>query len=311
MSYQRQTDIVDRQSYSDFLAAKYWSTWLLLGVLWLLSWLPFSLLITMGRMIGRLLYRFTPARRRICDINLSLCFPRWPEQERQRLLKATYLSYGMGLMETLVAWFRAPRHLLDSVEFHGLEHIEQGLVEGKGVLMVSGHFTIIDLAAYFFGTRAEFSVVQRQQNNLLLNYFITRARRRSIKHCIARKDIRGMLRCLKRNEILWYAPDQDYGRTESVFVSFFGIQTATITATSRLAKMTGAKVLPCSFLRLKDGRYRVNVYPALAIPSGDDKADARSYNDWLEQEIEQCPEQYLWFHRRFKTRPDGEASFYQ
>lgn len=309
-SYQRQSDWVENQRYRDFIAPSYWGTWLLLGLLWLLSRLPFSVMLWMGRQIGRLLYYVTVSRRRICEINLRLCFPELSDKEHTNLVKATYRSYGMGLMETLSAWLRPPSHLLDQLEILGFEHLEQALAEGRGVILAGGHFAIMDLAAYFFSTLFKFNAIQRQQNNLLLNLFVTRARLRSIDRCIARKDLRGMLKILKRGGILWYPPDQDFGPKESVFVPFFGIQTATITSTSRLAGMTGACVLPCSFLRLATCGYQMRVYPPLPIPSGDETEDARLYSHWLEQLVREYPDQYLWFHRRFKTRPEGEASFY-
>ena len=176
--------------------------------------------------------------------------------------------------------------------------------------MVGGHFAFLDFAGGLLGLEQTYHVVQRDHDNPLFNYFMTTSRNRHATACIARKDLRGMVRALKKGDIVWYAPDQDSGRKNSVFVPFFDIPTATITGTSGLASLSKAVVIPVFYYRDTKGQYHIEFSAPLAIPSGNDEQDAEQFNQWLESKVREQPEQYFWLHKRFKTRPVGDNSFY-
>lgn len=308
---QRNSAITEQQRYSQFLHPKYWSTWLMLAGLWLLTRLPFSMQMWIGRMLGRLSYWLVKSRRHICEVNIRLCFPEKTSQEQQQLVKQTFISYGQGMMETAMSWFRNNKGFADRVTFVGQEHMQQALDSGHGVLMIGGHFSTLDFGGALMGLEYEYDIVHRYLDNPLFNLFMNRTRSRYVNNAIARKDVRGMIKALRKGHILWYAPDQDYGRRDSVFVPFMGVSTATITGTSRLAQMGKAKVVPVVYTRNPDNRtYQIEFKPPLNIPSGDDVEDARLFNQWLEEQVRKYPDQYLWLHKRFKTRPEGEASVY-
>lgn len=306
----RQSNRIDNLSYRQFIRLGYLPLWCLLGLFWLLTRLPFSVLLVLGRGIGRLAHRVLTRRRHICATNIALCFPHLSAEQQNALVKKTFVSFGQGIMESAYAWSRDTTKLAGLTTISGLEHIAEAQQAGKGVLLVGGHFALIDLASGLLGNVQDFYAVQRDHDNPLFNLWMTKARLKSAKGCVARKDLRGMLQVLKSGEVLWYAPDQDYGRRDSVFIPFFNVATATITGTSRLAKMTHAVVVPVAFYRKSDGHYCIELSAPLAIPSDDHAADALVFNQWLEQQIERFPEQYLWLHKRFKTRPEGEASLY-
>lgn len=307
----RNSEIAYQQSYSEFLHPKYWPTWGVIASLWMLTRLPYGWQMAIGRLLGKLSYRLLKSRRHVAEVNIRLCFPEKSPAEQTKLVKDVFLSYGQGLMETAMSWCRSNRMFADKVEFHGCEHLDKALAEGNGILMIGGHFTILDLAGALMGLKYQYDIVHRHNDNPLFNLFMTRSRSGYVNYCVARKDVRGMIRSLRDGRILWYAPDQDYGRKESIFVPFMGVQTATITATSRLAKAGKAVVIPTTFVRLPDNQgYRIDYYPPLDIPTGDDAQDAIFFNQWLEQQVRKYPDQYLWLHKRFKTRPEGEPGVY-
>lgn len=306
---QRNSAIVQQQKYSDFLAPQYWSVWLGIVAMWLIARLPYAAQMALGNILGAVIYRLAKSRRSVCEVNLKRCFPELSVIERQALVKKTFKSYAQGTVETAMAWVRPNQWFAKRVDFSGLEHLSAAAERGQGVLLVGAHFAMLDLAGALLGLKLDFDFVQRPHNNKLFNLFMTRSRERFMNTCVANKDTRGMLRVLKKGRVLWYAPDQDYGRKASVFVPFFGVSTATVTATSKLAAMAKAAVIPISYVR-DNGRYKVTIHSPLDIPSGDEIQDAASFNSWLEGIVRKYPEQYLWLHKRFKTRPEGEAKFY-
>lgn len=301
---------VDNQTYRAFIHWRNLPLFALFGLFWLLTRLPFSWLLPLGRFLGRLSYQLLSRRRSVCETNIRVCFPQLSAQEQQALVKKTFVSFGQGLMESAYAWSRDLKGLSSKTTITGLEHIKAAQDAGRGVLLVGGHFALIDLASGLLGIKQDFYAVQRDHDNPLFNLWMTRARLKSAKGTIARKDLRSMLRVLKSREVLWYAPDQDYGRLNSLFIPFFNIPTATITGTSRLAQLGNAAVIPIFFYRTAAGEYRLELSEPMTIPSGDDAADALCFNQWLEAQITRYPEQYLWLHKRFKTRPEGETSLY-
>lgn len=295
------------------LTPRYWPTWIALGLLRLGTLLPFGTQLALGRWLGRRLHRFAGRRRRIAETNLRLCFPEMDEPARRRLLLAHFESLGMGFMETALSWWGGAKRLKRLMRIEGMEHLEAAQARGRGVLLVAAHFTTLEIGARLLALAVPLHPMYRPHNNPLFEQIQGRARTRQSAGAIRRDDIRATVRALKANQAVWYAPDQDFGPRQSVFVPFMGVNAATLTATGRLAKMSGAAVVPMTQERLADGSgYRVILEPPVeGLPSGDDQADARRQNAVFERWIRQRPADYLWVHRRFKTRPPGEPDFYE
>ncbi|RMF17301.1 MAG: LpxL/LpxP family Kdo(2)-lipid IV(A) lauroyl/palmitoleoyl acyltransferase [Gammaproteobacteria bacterium] len=289
------------------LHPRHWLTWIGMACLWLIAWLPRRVQYVLGRWIGRLACRLLPKRRHIAETNLRLCFPDWPEAKRRQMVKATFEANGIGLFEAARAWFRNPEHLRAHTRVQGLEHLNNALERGKGVILLGGHYSTLDLGGALYTLYAEADVMQRDHDNPVFNFVMTRSRQRLYGTVLNKDDLRGLIRCLKRNRVVWYATDQDYGAKGSVFAPFFGQPAATLTTTARLAQRTSAAVVPFSHFREHDNTYTLYFEPALEnYPSGDDIADATRTNQAIEQAILKHPEQYYWVHRRFKTEPDGQ-----
>ncbi len=295
-----------------FLAPRYWPTWLGLGVLRVLALLPFAWQVSIGATLGRLALRFSAHRRHVTRVNLELCFPKLDAAQRHALLIKHFESLGIGMLETALSWWSAPGRLRPLTQIEGLEHLHAALAHGKGVILLSAHFTTLEIGGRLLAQHAPFHVMYREHKNALFEAVMKHARERHYEKAIERSDIRGMLRSLKANHPVWYAPDQNYGREHSTFVPFFGIAASTITATSRLARMSGAAVVPFFQERLAGGAgYCLRLQPELAnFPSDDIEQDTQRVNAIIEEQIRRVPEQYLWTHRRFKTRPPGEADVY-
>ncbi len=297
---------------SGLLHPKYWLTWLGLGLGWLIAQLPFSIQIVLGRFLGMLMRRMMSRRVKIARRNLELCFPDKPGDERQQLLDEHFESTGIAVVETVMSWWSADKKLKDKVTIEGLEHLQNALSQKRGVILLSGHFTTLEIGGRLLSFYSPFHVLYRQHKNPVFEYVMHRARSKHYEKAIERANMRGMMRSLKQKMAVWYAPDQNYGIEQSVFVTFFNIPAATITATSRLAAMNNSPVVPFFQERLEGSKgYRLRIYPALDnFPSGDFKADTQRINHIIEQQILKMPSQYLWTHRRFKSRPEGEASLY-
>jgi len=291
---------------------RYWPTWLGLGLLRCLSHLPFAWQLATGRRLGRLLRAAGRRREHIATVNLSLCFPDQPAEARGQILAELFESIGIGILEMAMSWWAPDRRLRPLADIQGLEHLQAALQDGKGAILLSGHFTTLEIGGRLLAQQAPFHVMYREHKNAAFEAVMHAARVRNFGKAIPRGDLRGMLNSLKDNIPVWYAPDQDYGAEQSLFVPFFGIPAATITATSRLARISGAPVVPFFQTRLPGSRgYRLTLYPALDdFPGASVEADTRRINAILEDQIRAQPGQYLWVHRRFKTRPPGEAGVY-
>ncbi|QQD17491.1 LpxL/LpxP family Kdo(2)-lipid IV(A) lauroyl/palmitoleoyl acyltransferase [Spongiibacter nanhainus] len=290
------------------LAPRYWPTWCGVAVMWFLAQLPRAVNHALGRGMGTLFYYFARQRRRIAWVNLEMCFPEKSEAERQRLLKRTMQDQGIGLMETVRAWFR-PIEDLDIVpELHGEEHLSND--DGQGIIVIGTHFTGLDVGGALLAQSFPADSFYRRHKNPVLERILSRARGR-YGEPIHRRDVKRALKRLREGRRLFYLPDQDYGRKSAAFVPFFGVLAATTIATSTLAKAGRARVVMTHQQRLDNGRrYRIDIVPLPQIPSDDPAADARAINAQLEDNIRKVPEQYMWVHRRFKTRPEGKATFY-
>jgi Kdo2-lipid IVA lauroyltransferase/acyltransferase len=284
------------------LKPRYWLLWLGIGLLWTLTHLPHRWRLSAGRRIGHLGYRLAHRRRKIADINLKRCFPELNDIEQDNLLWQHFESLGMGLLEMLSAWW-LPDHRLKALEhIEGLEHLHTALAAGKGVILLSAHFTSLEIGTRFLTMHTAIHATYRQHENPLIEYFMKKSREGRAEKAIPRDAVRDMLRSLKQNKALWLATDQNFAH--GVFVPFFGIPAATNTATSRLAQISQAKVVPFFTQRLGEQGYKIILQPALEnYPSGDREQDALRMNQLIEEQVRKAPEQYLWVHRRFKTRP--------
>jgi KDO2-lipid IV(A) lauroyltransferase len=294
-----------------FLTPRYWPTWLGLGAMWLLAQLPYPIQTCAGHALGRLMGRLGQGRRRVAAVNLALCLPALSAAEREHLLWRHLESVGMGVVETAISWW-TPARRLPPVQVEGLEHLQAALQRHHGAILLIGHFTCMELIARFLAPYAPLHVTYRQSKNALYEYMLHRAHRHHAPPPVHHTDLRAMFRALKRNELLWYAPDQNYAGKHSAFVPFFGIPASTITATTRIARTSGAPVIPIMAQRLPSGAgYRVALQPALEdFPGVDEVRDAARILHLIEVQARQFPEQYLWVHRRFKTRPAGERPLY-
>ncbi len=295
-----------------FLLPRYWFTWLGLGVLYLVAQLPYPWQINIGRAMGKLAYRIMRDRRHIADVNLRLCFPEKTSEQRRALIKKNFESVGIGLIEMGMAWWTPQNKIATIGHVNGLENLNAALAQGKGAIMLCAHFTTLEITARIIGRHMAIRTIYREQKNRLFNAVMERHRRQIVAGIIHRKDTRGMIKSLKQNVPIYYAGDQDYGKKHSIFVPFFGVQAATITGMLRLAAMTGAPIIPSTHYRIdKKPYYVITLHPALEnFPTGDDEKDLLRINQIVENMIVEKPEQYYWIHRRFKTRPEGEARPY-
>jgi KDO2-lipid IV(A) lauroyltransferase len=299
------------------LAPRHWPTWLGAGLLRVLAvTLPVDVLIALGRGLGRLSLPFAGERREITAINVGLCFPELSERERKDLVRRHFESLGIAVFEFCLGWWARDARLQDRVQVEGLDNLRAAFERGKGVILLSAHFTTLEIGGRFLAMHTRglrLNAMYRRSDNPVVERVLRERRRRQFGEPIGRDDVRAMLRALKRNEAVWYASDQNYkSKKNRVFAPFFGVPAATNTATSRLAQATGAAVVPFFTRRLPDGSgYVQRVEPPLTdFPSGDPTADATRLNALIEGWVREAPEQYLWSHRRFKKRPKGETRFY-
>lgn len=295
-----------------FLSPRYWPTWLGLGILYLIAQLPYSWQIAIGRNIGRLAYHLMHNRRHIADVNLKLCFPEKTAAQRTQLIKKNFESIGIGIVEMGMAWWAPEKTIAQLPEPKGLEHLQAAFANGKGAILLCGHFTTLEITARIVGKKSHLHTIYREQKNPLFNFIMERSRKNIVEDIIPRHDIRSIVKALKNNKSVYYAGDQDFGKKYSVFVPFFGVQAATIVSLVRLCEMTGAQVIPSTHYRLDGNPYYDLTYhkPLENFPSGDLEKDLLRLNHEIEKMILQHPEQYYWIHRRFKTRPEGEQKPY-
>ncbi|MDR3212845.1 MAG: lipid A biosynthesis acyltransferase [Azoarcus sp.] len=290
-------------------------TRILLFVLWLLHGLPLAVLAPLGRGLGMLVYCLAVRRRRVALINLGLCFPELDEAARRKLARRHFQALGCSLLEHGLLWWSSAARLQRLIRFEGEERLHALLRAGTPVILLAPHFIGLDAGGARVGMAFDsVTMYARQKNNLVLDRQIYRHRRRfGDQLLLSRQDgVRGVLRAMKAGRPFYYLPDMDYGRKDAIFVPFFGVEAATITGLSRLARLAGARVLPCVTRMLPGSAgYVLEIGEAWAdFPSASVEADTRRMNAWLETVVRTMPEQYYWVHRRFKTRPEGQARFY-
>ena len=294
-----------------FFLPNYWTTWAGLFVLRTMELLPFSVQRHVGSVLGKLIRWLPLAYVRIARRNIELCMPALSAREHADLVDCHCQSLGMGLCETANTWWSSDGRVHRLAEVRGLENLQAALAKGRGAIMIGGHFTTIEIATRILGTVVPLNVVYRPTKNAVLSHTMLASFSRHGKP-IAHDDIRTMIRALKNNEAVWYAPDQSYRNKGAAMVNFFGIPAATTTATSRLARISGAAVLTYFPERLPGNRgYRVVIGPALEdFPGVDPIDDVERFNTLLEAHIRRVPEQYLWVHRRFKGLTADYPDYY-
>lgn len=295
------------------LAPRYWAAWLLIGLFWTMAKLPWGLQRRLGAGLGSLAWQLVVQRRNDTLINLQRCFPELDATAREAMARATFRNAGIGIFETANAWFRTPEYYRHRITFEGLEHLRAMQERGKGILLLGAHYSLLDLGAAMASLHFKVDTVYRPQKNAVFEYMMTRRRLRYHHWTIPYRDMRLLIKALKSSHIVWYTPDQDFGRKHSVFAPFFGVPAATITTPARLAQVNDSAVMLIHFCRDGDmENYRFLITPALTnYPSGDDIVDATRINHELERLIRRAPAQYMWSHRRFKTRPAGEPHLYE
>jgi KDO2-lipid IV(A) lauroyltransferase len=293
-----------------FLAPRYYLTWICLGFAYLIARLPYKWQQKIGRGLGAGVYYFMPKRRHIALTNIRLCFPEFTPEQVKKTAKQSFAEIGLGAIEASVTILGHPEKLADRVHVEGMEYFNQAIAQKRGVILLGGHFASLEVAGYLAAKLVPLHATYRPLKNKLIDHLVLQQRQAHFRGAIHRSDIRGMVKALKNNEAIWYAPDQDYGARHSVFAPFFGISTATVTGLSRLVKLSNAVVVPGFQFREGQGYRFIALPPLENFPSGDYVQDAIQINQILERMIRLHPEQYLWQHRRFKTRPEGEPSVY-
>ncbi len=282
-----------------------------LAFLWLLSRCPPRVVAMLGHGIGRLLFHW--GRRRITLINLKLCFPEKTEEERTQIGQHVFMNLGRATLELGRLWYAPIDKAIENVKLIDRHHLDEW--RGKApVILLAPHFVGLDIggARISYDYPEVFSMYS-QQKNKIFDTALRRARQRFGDPLLVTRQqgLRPVLKALKQNKPFYYLPDMDFGAKDAVFVDFFGVKTATVTALSRLCEITGAKVVPC-ITRQYTAHYEVRLYSAWEdFPNGDHAADARRMNAFIEARIHEMPDQYFWVHKRFKTRPPGEASLYK
>lgn len=258
----------------------------------------------LGKLLGLLMFHALPRRRVISQANLELAFPNHSAAEHEQLNRAHFISLGCGLFELGLSWWGNLERLNQRTKIDGMEHLQAALQRG-GVVLLSAHFTSLELGGRLLAQYFPLHVVYRPHRNPLIELRTTRLREQRYGKAIPRDNIRDMIRSLQQGFVVWYAQDQNFGRKNSVFVPFFGVPAATNTATSRLAALGKAQVVPFFTLRTETG-YLLRFLPALeAFPSDSVLADTALINQLIEQQVREFPAQYLWTHRRYKDKPEG------
>jgi len=295
------------------LAPRHWPAWLGVGVIWLIAQLPYAALLWLGRRLGALVQLTPSARRHIAETNIALCFPELDDAARTALVDANLRDIGLMMVEFALGWMGSDRSMARiPTDIEGLQHLEAARAQGKGVLLVGGHFSHLELCARLVSQRIRISGMYRRMDSAVFEWAILRARLHYATAMFDKDDIRGTVKHLRSGGTLWYAPDQDMRSKDSVFVPFFGVPAATISATHHLARMSGAVVIPFFHRRLPDGKgYALRLgAPLENFPSADVLTDTARVNACIEQMVREAPEQYLWVHKRFKSRPEGLPPVY-
>lgn len=300
-----------RPPRSGLYAPSRWPAWFGIGVVRIVARLPYPWLLHIGRLLGRCVTSLARSRRHIARCNLDLCLPELSDAERAELLKDNLRDAGLMLVEFALAWMGTEKAMdRIPVRIDGLEHLADARRRGRGVLLVGGHFSHLELAARLLSRQLPIAGMYRRMDEPVFEDQVLRARLRYADVMFTKEQIRASVRYLRRGGTIWYAPDQDMRGKDSIFVPFFGVPAATITATHHLARLSGACVMPFFHRRLPGGGYALRLEAPLADFAQDVRADTECVNACIERMVREAPAQYLWMHKRFKTRPAGLPPVY-
>ena len=302
----------ERKPLSSYRAPRTWPIWLGVGLLRLVCLLPNGPAYATGRTLGRIAHRFAGSRRAIVRRNIELCFPELSTAERDTLAYEHFKALGMSVIEMGLGRWASIERLERITELVGLEHLQKALDTGRGVIMLSAHFTTLEIMGRVLAVRtAPFDGVYRKNRSEFITELQRTGREQSVDQTIEKRDIKRMVRALREGRAVWYAPDQSYNRKGSEIIEFFGVPCMHTTATSTLARLGNAIVVPFFPERKADGRYVFTLLPPFDdFPSDDLVADTKRYVEVLERHIRRVPEQYFWIHRKFKDLPDGYPDYY-
>ncbi|KZK68494.1 lipid A biosynthesis lauroyl acyltransferase [Shewanella baltica] len=308
--------VVEKAEFSSSLYhPKHWPMWFGVFLMRLTQLLPLSWQMKLGKGLGRLVMKFAGSRTHTARRNLSLCFPEMSEAQREALLTRNFEETGKAIFDTINAWWWSDEKVQQHMSITGKEHVQDTLDAGHGVILFAVHCLPLEMGARIFGQFQPGVGVYRPHNNPVMEYLQVKGRLRSNKGLVSKRDLRQMVRCLRNPDVIWYTADQDFGRSSAVFIPFYAMpDAATITGATTLAKLGKAKVLPFFVERTQgDEGYRIEVMPPLDnFPGEDELADAIRGNKIIESIIDKNRAQYMWLHRRFKTRPDPtDKSLYQ
>ena len=295
---------------TNFIHPKYFLTWILILLMRVGVFVPFRLQVLFGKIIGKLIYPVMTELRKTAYSNISNCFPDKKQPQVTLLVKQHFEAIGISLFETANAYFASDKKIKKMLIISNEQHFTEALKKEGGIILLCSHFMPLMLGSRALLIKHTIANIYRPQNNKLFDKVMVKGYVKNGAVMIKSTDTRSIMKAINNSLPIWYAPDQDLGRNNSIFAPLFGIQTATASATSRLAKNNNTRVIPYSFIRTKHGYEMSFDKPLKNYPSGDPIKDASETNQILEKQILKNPEQYLWIHRRFKTRPEGEENFY-
>jgi len=286
--------------------------WCIFGLLRLAALLPYRGALAVGRRLGQLLFHLSRSRLPVIDTNLARCFPEKSAAERGRIRTEFYRNMGISLMEVAMCWWWSDEKLKPRVELRGREHLDAVLASGRGAILLTGHYTSLEIGGRLLTLYMPLQGMYRTQRNAMFDSYLYTRRHSYLVDIVSRKNTLRLVKGIRKQVPTWYAPDQDFKRERNVFALFMGIATATISASSRLAQASNAAMLPYYPERKQDGSgYILHIgAPLQNFPSGDEVADATAINQSIEKWVRAFPENYMWMHQRFKTRPPGEPPFY-
>jgi KDO2-lipid IV(A) lauroyltransferase len=289
---------------------QYWPAWLGLGAFRLADRLPWSEKRLIARGLAWFVFHFIRIRRRVVFANLRLCFPEKSEPDIRALARAHYDALALGLFEVCAGWWARPADLPPH-RVVGLDHLHAALAKGHGALLLTAHFTTLEIGGRLMAESHQMGGLYRDPNNPVIAHLMRGQRARHMSPAIHFDDLRGLVRGLRGNAAIWYAPDQGKRSKSSDILPFFGVPAITNTATSKIAEMTNAAVVPFFAVREADHSYTLTILPALEnFPTADAAADAIRINRLIEEHVRHAPEQYFWVHKRFKARGPGFPEVY-
>lgn len=292
------------------LGPRHWPVWLGIGAMALAARVTWPLQRGLGALLGATLRLALPQRRRIVERNLALCFPQSSPAERDQLLRRHFRALGIGVFEFARAWWGSLAPLHRGLRIEGLEHAHAAIARKRGVIVVSGHFTTLEVCGRLLcEAGVPLAGMYRPHAQPAMEWAVRRGRARYAQAMFPKSDVRGVARHLKRGGLLWYAPDQDPSRGDTVYVPFFGQSAHSLTSTHQLARLSGAEVLLFQHARRADGGYDLRLTPLPDFPTGDAAADTARIMAGIETMARAAPDQYLWIHRRFKRRADGSDPY--